>query len=371
MSQANVVTRDASASQEVGAVSGRAAVRRADRARLLRPILMIGGVVIVAVGALLFWLIGGRYVSSDDTYVDAAKVSLSTDVSGLVDQVNVHDNQHVQAGQVLFRIGTHGHEIEVAQAQAKLDQAVQDINGAKQAYKQALANIKLQEIEVEKDQTDLGRYAQVVASGGVTRSVYDDARYTLEAGQSRLTELQDEAAVQLTKLNDNPDIKVADVPEYQMAMANLNDARLDQSDAVVTAPYSGYVTQVEQLQPGMYLPAGTAAFGLVSDTDVWITAQPKESDLTWVRAGQAVSITVDTYPGRTWHGVVQSISPASGSEFSILPAQNSSGNWVKVVQRIPVRVKINAGPAGLPLRDGMSAEISIDTQHHRHFSDLF
>lgn len=366
MSQANVVTRDTSASQE----TGKAAVRRANRARLLRPILMIGGIVVVVIGALLFWLLTGRYVSTDDSYVDAAKVSLSTDVSGLVDQVDVRDNQHVKAGQVLFKIGQDANRIAVQDAQAKLAQAVQDVNAAKRGYAQAVANIKLQEVEIEKDETDLARYAAVVNSGGVTRSVYDDARFALQADQAKLAEMQDQAGVQLAKLNDNPDIKVEDTPEYQAALANLNKARLDQSHSVVRAPYSGFVTDVEQLQPGMYLPAGTAAFGLVSDTDVWITAQPKESDLTWVRPGQKVSITVDTYPGQTWHGVVQSISPASGSEFSILPAQNSSGNWVKVVQRIPVRVKITSGP-DLPLRAGMSTEISIDTRHHRHLSDLF
>ncbi len=377
MSQANIVARDSAALQE----TGKAAVRRANRARLLRPILMIGGIAVVAVVALLFWLVGGRYVSSDDSYVDAAKVSLSTDVSGLVDEVDVRDNQHVTAGHVLFKIGQQGHQIEVSQAQAKLAEAAQDINGAKRSYAQAIAVIKLQGIAVEKDKSDLARYAAVMKDGGVTRSVYDDAGYTLQADQSKLTEMQDEAEVALAKLNDNPDIQVQDTPEYQAALADLQNARLDQSDSVVTAPFSGFVSQVEQLQPGMYLAAGTAAFGLVSDTDLWITAQPKESDLTWVRPGQPVSITVDTYPGQTWHGVVESISPASGSEFSILPAQNSSGNWVKVVQRIPVRVKITSGPGSsgqggsgqgeFPLRDGMSAEISIDTQHHRHLSDLF
>ena len=160
-------------------------------------------------------------------------------------------------------------------------------------------------------------------------------------------------------------------PEYQNAQAALNNALTSQKDSVVRAPYSGYVTQVEQLQPGMFLAAGTAAFGLVSDTDVFVTSQPKEDQLTWVRDGQSVDISVDSYPGKTWKGVVESISPASGSEFSILPAQNSSGNWVKVVQRIPVRIKITSGPNGFLLRDGMSAEISIDTQHHRHLSDLF
>ena len=367
MSQANLVARDAALSQE----AGKAAVRRANRARLLRPVLMIGGVALVLIGALLFWLFSGRYVSSDDTYVDAAKVSLSTDVSGLVDEVDVRDNQHVAAGQVLFKIGQRGHEIAVQEAQAKLGQAIEDINAAKRGYTQALANIKLQQIEIAKDQADLARYSAVVGNGGVTRSVYDDARFALEADQSRLTELQEQAGVQLAKLNDNPDVPVQQTPEVQAAQADLNDAILDQQDSVVMAPYSGYVTSVEALQPGMYLPAGTAAFGLVSDTDVWITAQPKESDLTWVRPGQSVKITVDTYPGQSWNGVVESISPASGSEFSVLPAQNSSGNWVKVVQRIPLRVKITSGPSEFPLRDGMSAEISIDTQHHRHLSDLF
>ena len=367
MSQANVVTRDKPASQE----SGKAAVRRANRARLLRPILMIGGVLAVVIGALLFWLTSGRYVYTDDSYVDAAKVSLSTDTSGLVDTVDVRDNQHVQANQVLFRIGQNAHRIAVQAAKAQLDQTVQEINAAKRGYRQALADIKLQQVMVEKDQTDLHRYEAVIKVGGVTQATLDDARYTLQADQDRLTDLEQQAGVQLAKLNDNPDIDVTNTPQYRAALADLHNALLLQKDSVVVAPYSGYVSQVEQLQPGMFLPAGTAAFGLVSDTDVWVTAQPKESDLTWVRPGQKVRVTVDTYPGRVWQGVVESIAPNSGSEFSVLPAQNSSGNWVKVVQRIPVRVKIVSGPADLPLRAGMSTEVSIDTGHERHLSDLF
>jgi membrane fusion protein (multidrug efflux system) len=366
MSQANLVARDI-ASQ----AAGKAAIRRANRARLLRPLLMIGGILVVLIGSLVFWLLGGRYVSSDDTYVDAAKVSLSTDVSGLVDEVDVRDNQHVVAGQVLFKIGQAGHQIAVANAQAKLAQVRLDITGAKRSYAEAQKNIQLQAIQVKRDQADLARYAAVLHDGGVTQSVYDDAKFQLEADQTKLLELQDQSSIQLAKLSDNPDIAAPDTPEYQSALANLQETQLDLADSIVRAPYSGYVTMVEALQPGMYLQAGTAAFGLVSDTDVWITAQPKESELTWVRPGQPVTITVDTYPGQTWHGEVESISPASGSEFSVLPAQNSSGNWVKVVQRIPLRVKILSGPSAFPLRDGMSAEISIDTKHHRHLSDLY
>jgi membrane fusion protein (multidrug efflux system) len=367
MSQANTVARD----QPAQTRPGTAAIQRANRSRILRPLLMLGGVLIVAVGALLFWLEGGRYVSSDDTYVDAAKVSLSTDVSGLVAGVYVHDNQHVQAGQELFSLDQSAFDIAVESAQSKLAQAVLNINAAKRGYAEAQAEIAEQKIRVSKDQADLKRYAAVVDNGGVTRSTYDDAQFTLQADQARLTELENAAGQQLVKLNGDPEINPEKTPEYRTALAALNDAIRAQQHSVVRAPFSGYVALVEQLQPGMFLSSGTAAFGIVSDTDVFITAQPKEDQLTHVRAGQAVSISVDSYSGAKWKGVVESISPASGSEFSILPAQNSSGNWVKVVQRIPVRIKITSGPSDLPLRDGMSAEISIDTNHHRHISDLF
>ncbi len=361
MSQANTVPRNTS----------NAGFRRANRIKLLRPVLMLGGVLVVLIVSLIFWLFGGRYVSSDDTYVDAAKVSLSTDVSGLVSEVDVKDNQHVEAGQVLFKLSQAQFDIAVAAAQAQLAQAQLDVASAKRGYAEAVDEIAAQRIQIQDDQSNLSKYASVVGSGGVTRATYDDARFKLAADQSKLTQLQDESGVQLAKLANNPNIDPAQTPEYQSALAQLNNAKLQQAHSIVRAPYSGTVTMVEQLQPGMFLPAGTAAFGLVSDTDIWVTAQPKESDLTWVKPGQSVDITVDAYPGENWTGVVQSISPASGSEFSILPAQNSSGNWVKVVQRIPLRVQIKSGPKGFVLRDGMSAVISIDTNHHRHLSDLF
>jgi membrane fusion protein (multidrug efflux system) len=366
MSQANIAARDAAAQKGTGA----AHVKRANRSRLLRPVLMIGGTLLLIIAVLIFWLTGGQYVDSDDTYVDAAKVSLSTDVSGLVASVNVRDNQHVTAGQVLFTLDQSEFDIDVAQARANLAQAVLDVNAAKRGYAEAVAQIGEEQVAIDQDQTNLARYAAVVGNGGVTRTVYDNAKYQLEADQDKQKELADAAGLQLAKLAGNANIEVQDTPEYLSALAQLNNALRAQRHSVVRAPFSGTVTLTEQLQPGMFLPAGTAAFGEVSDTDIWITSQPKESQLTWVRDGQSVSITVDTYPGQTWQGVVESVSPASGSEFSILPAQNSSGNWVKVVQRIPVRVKIVSGP-DLPLRDGMSAEISINTNHHRHFSDLF
>jgi membrane fusion protein (multidrug efflux system) len=369
MSQTNVVARDAD--KRAAGAQAKSGMRRVNRIRLLRPVLMIGGVLAVLIISLFVWLSGGQYVSSDDTYVNAAKVSLSTDVSGLVGQVYVTNNEHVNQGQPLFSLDASDFDIQVQNAQAQLAQAELDIAAAKRGYAQSQAEIAEQRIQIEADESNLRKYASVLHSGGVTQATYDNEKYQLEGDQAKLAEFTDESGVQLAKLSGNADIPVEQTPEYQSALAALNNAKRELAHSLVRAPFSGYVTEVDQLQPGMFLPAGTAAFGLVSDSDVWITSQPKESDLTYVRPGQAVTITVDTYPGATWNGIVESISPASGSEFSILPAQNSSGNWVKVVQRIPVRVQITGGPANLPLRDGMSAEISIDTNHHRHFSDLF
>ena len=220
MSQANTVARDQPGPKRPGAAApGAAAVRRANRSRILRPVLMIGGVIIVALGALFFWLEGGQYVGSDDTYVDAAKVSLSTDVSGLVSEVYVHDNQHVQAGQVLFTLGQSTFNIAVEGARAQLAQAVLDINAAKRGYAESQAEIGEQQVQIAKDQADLNRYAAVVADGGVTRSVYDDARFALQGDQAKLLELQDAAGLQLAKLAGNANIQVQATPEYLNALA--------------------------------------------------------------------------------------------------------------------------------------------------------
>jgi membrane fusion protein (multidrug efflux system) len=349
---------------------GTAAVKKARHRAILRPVLMGGGVLLVALGCLLFWLSGGRYVSTDDSYIDAAKVSLSTDVSGLVGEIRVKDNEAVEQGQILFELRQSTFAIAVAAAEAQLAQTVEDINAAKHGYRMAEAQIEEQRALVAKDQANFNRYAAVVNSGGATRAQYDDARFTLAGDTARLAQMEANAGQQLVRLSNDPNIDPTKTPQYQSALANLNQALVNQRHSVVRAPFGGTVTNVEQLHPGMMLPAGTAAFGLVSASDIYITAQPKEDQLTWVRPGQSVDITIDTYPGEHWKGVVESIAPVTGSQFSVLPAQNSSGNWVKVVQRIPLRIEFVSGP-DLPLRAGMSTEISVDTHHRRHLSDLF
>ncbi len=337
----------------------------------LRTILMVGGVVIILLAVLIYWLFSGGSVSVTDSYIKARRVALSTDVSGLVTKVAVKDHQMVAKGQVLFELDPAQYAIAVARARANLAEAVQQVNGAKQSYAAQIAKIEAQKAMVANDRINFKSYAALIGNGGVTRTAYNDAKYKLKTDEASLDAMTAQAGVDLAQLSGNAHIAVAKTPQYQRARTALDLAALNARHAVVRAPFAGMVTETAKLQPGMFLPAGTAAFGLVSSTDIWVRSQPKETQLTWVRIGDKVRIHVDTYPGKVWHGMVGSISPASGSSFSILPAQNSSGNWVKVVQRIPLHIKIVSGPKNLPLRNGMSAEITILTGHKRSLSQLF
>ena len=344
--------------------------RRMSRA-LLRPILMLGGIVIVAVGSGAYWLTGGRYVSIDDAYVRAAKETLSTDVSGIVGQVLVHEGQHVKKGNVLLRLDPSQFQIMVASAKAMLGSKVLDLNAEKLNHQRMLRDVEVKQAQVQADQANFDRLSNLVKSGAVTRADFDNMRYQLAANQQAVVALKTQAAMQLAKLGGDPDVDVHTMPDYLQAQSRVDEAQRQLDHSVIYAPFDGVVTQVDTVQPGMYLAASTAAFGIVSTTDIWVEANPKETELTWVKAGDPVDVSVDTYPGRTWKAVVESISPNSGSEFSVLPAQNTSGNWVKVVQRIPIRIHVERKPGDPDLRSGMSVEAEIDTGHHRTLADLF
>ena len=345
-------------------------VHARQRFKVLRPLLMLGGIAVVATVSFFYWLHGGRYVSIDNAYVRAAKVAVATDVSGTVFEVNVREGQRVKKGEVLFRLNPQRFQIALDGALAKLNEVEPSLNAMKVDYQRMLRDIEAKQAQVQADQAAFERYSNLVKGGGVTRADYDDARFRLAANKAVVASLSEMAQVQLARLGGNSAVDVRTMPQYLLARSQVDEAERQLRHATVIAPFDGVATQVESLQPGMYMAAGMPAFGLVSSERVWVEASPKETDITHVKLADAVTLTVDTYPGRTWRGVVESISPASGAEFSVLPAQNASGNWVKVVQRIPLRIRVERAAGDPELRAGLSVVVSIDTGHVRHVADL-
>jgi membrane fusion protein (multidrug efflux system) len=307
-------------------------------------------------------------MSSDDAYVEAEKVGISTDVSGIVKDVDVKENDHVKAGQVLYRLDPEQFQIALDNAKANLAQTALMLESMKKDYQRMLSDIAAQEAVVKYDRTNFDSDTMLLRSHTISQTTFDQAQATLGNDQNKLESLRQQAQVQLAKLGGNPDLDVTQHPQYREANAKVDEAQRQLNDTVVKAPFAGIVTSVPSIAPGKYLAASTTAFFLVDTDHVWIEAQPKETDLAYVRPGQPVTVTVDTYPGRQWHGTVESVSPAAAQEFSLLPAQNTSGNWVKVVQRVPMRVRIDTSDKSLPpLAAGMSAEVDVDTGHARGF----
>ncbi len=330
--------------------------------------MLFGLLPIVLIAGGLWYVLGGAVMSTDDAYVDAEKVGISTDVAGIVQEVNVKDNQHVDVGQVLYRLDPRQFQIALDNAKASLSQTGLMIDAMKQDYKHMLSDAQAEQAQVDLDQTNYNRQDMLLKSGTASQAVYDQAKYALANDKSKLQSLQQQAQVQLARLAGNADIPTNQHPQYLQAQAQVDEAQRQLNDTVVKAPFAGTTTSVPSIAPGKYLAASTTAFYLVDTDHVWIAANPKETELTYVKPGQPVTITVDTYPNAIWNGTVESVSPAASQEFSLLPAQNTSGNWVKVVQRVPMRVRVdNSDKNKPPLRAGMSAEVNVDTGHARGF----
>jgi membrane fusion protein, multidrug efflux system len=343
----------------------------------LRGILMLGGIAGVVAAAGFFWLNGGRWVSADNAYVRAAKLMVSTDVSGLVTTVDVKQGQRVKAGDVLFRIDPEQFRIALASAEANLAQTALMLASQKEDYTRLREDVAAQEAQLALAQATYDRAAALVRSDYTSKANYDQTYFGLTMAQRRLQSLLQQAKVALTRLGGDQNFDVPQHPLYLQAKAQVDEARRQLIHTTVRAPFDGVVTQVDALQPGTYLVAPTAvltntgAIGLVSSDQIWIEANLKETDLTYVKPGDPVNISVDTYPGHVFKGHVDTIAPSTGSEFSILPPQNASGNWVKVVQRIPVIVRVDRNPGAPDLRSGMSVIVDIDTGHERKWSDLW
>src|SRR5690242_14159147 len=264
--------------------------QRFGRRRLLRRTLFALVPLALIVGG--YWYVtGGQVISTEDAYVEADKVGISTDVSGIVQDVDVSDNQHVNVGQVLYRLDPRQFQIALDNAKANLAQTKLVIESMKQDYKRMLSDVSSQQAQVDLDQVNFDRNAALVKSNTVSRANYDQARYTLQADQSKLASFKQQAQVQLAKLDGNADIPVTEHPQYKQAKAQVDEAQRQLDHAVIKAPFAGIVTNVPSIQPGTYLAASTTAFYLVATDHVWVQADPKETQLTYVRPGQPATVT--------------------------------------------------------------------------------
>jgi membrane fusion protein, multidrug efflux system len=345
--------------------SGKGTARaRMPRTSLRRPLLFLLLPLALVLGAY-FYITGGAVMSTDNAYVQADMVGLSTDVSGIVREVDVHDNQQVAKGEVLFQLDPLQFQLALDRTNAQLASTADDLRALQASYRNMKAQIDQAQKDVDFNMVNFQRQEQLIANNFTPKATYDAAKNTLQNAQQKLASLQEQLAGLAANLNGDPDAPIENHPKYKDAVATRDEAARQLAHTIVHAPFAGIVTNVPALQPGQYLAAAATAFNIVSTEHVWIQASPKETELTYVSAGQKATVEVDTYPGQRWTGTVDSISPASASSFSLLPAENTSGNWVKVVQRIPMRVSVTNSPGKPQLRVGMSVELSVDTGHER------
>jgi membrane fusion protein (multidrug efflux system) len=338
----------------------RSLAKKFPRRRLRMILLVVLPLIALAIGAFLY-LGSGRYITTDNAYVGSQKVLITPDISGKVARVTVREGQHVKPGAELFAIDNQPFQIAVTQAQSKVDSVKTDFANLKSGLDSLNKLVDLGARNVELKQRDVDRKTALTKTNAGSQADLDTALGTLVTAK-----LQEQFAVQqrdnsLNQLLGKPDLPIEQFPAYQQAKAALEQAQRDLDHTVLRAPIEGMATQVDNIQLGRFVTAGTPVFSVVDDNAPWVDANPKETDITNLQIGQRATVFVDTFPDTVFSGTVESVSPATGAQFAILPPQNASGNWVKVVQRVPLRVRLDKDPMTSRLRAGMSATVEIDT----------
>ena len=337
-------------------------VEEQTRAQKLRRPIMFGGVALIVGIAAWFFFTGGRYESTDDAYVNAARVSISTNVPGRVVELRVHDNQRVRKGDLLFKLDDRPFQLKVDEARAKLSNAKLQVEALKATYRQKQSELRSAEDTLAYEKRESERQMRLLSSGISSQAQVDRAIHARDAAAQAVAAAQQEIASTVANLGGDPSIDPDKHPSVQQAKAELDRAELDLSYTSIYAPDDGVVTQVEKLQVGDYVNAASPVFALVATHDLWVEANFKEVQLARMRAGQEATVEIDTYGDRTFKGHVVSLSPGTGAQFSVLPAQNATGNWVKVVQRLAVRIEIDDADRDHPLYAGLSAVVKVDTE---------
>jgi membrane fusion protein (multidrug efflux system) len=331
----------------------------------LRTILLVVLPALALVVGIGIYLSGGRYVSTDNAYVGAQKVLITPDISGKILHIAVREGQHVNPGEELFSLDREPFSLALQQAKAKLDTARSNYDKLKTNLKSLDTLTDLAQKNVDLKQRDVERKTKLVSSQAGSQADLDTALAAVVTAQLQAEYATQQRDTTLNQLLGDPNLPMEKYPEYAQAKAVLDNAQRDFDHTIVRAPMSGTATQVDNIQLGRFVAAGTPVLSVIDDQTPWVEANPKETDLTYLRVGQKATLDVDSFPDHTFTGTVIAVSPGTGAQFSILPPQNATGNWVKVVQRVPVRIAFDKSEDTKLLRSGMSVNVEIDTGHSR------
>jgi membrane fusion protein, multidrug efflux system len=339
--------------------------------RYRRTLLLVVLPLVALIAGVTFYLNGGRYVTTDDAYVGAQKVLITPDISGKIEKVVVKEGQQVKEGDVLFEIDPVPFRLAVAQAKATLAQA-------KVTYDNLIADLKiysqmndLAQQGVDLKRRDVDRKSSLVKNNFGSQLDLDNSATALVTASAQMELLRQKIATATAQLLGNPALPIEEFPPYAQAKAALDQAERNLDHTVMRAPMPGVATQVDQIQLGRFVMAGSPVFSIIDVSNPWVDANPKESDFTYVAVGQSVTLDVDAFPNHVFKGTVGSLSPGTGAQFAILPPQNATGNFVKVVQRVPVRIYFDQNDQFVrKLKAGMSVYATIDTNHRRSIATL-